>query len=79
MGATSSWLVTRAMRLGFNYPMGPLELNDYNGLDVGLNNALSLRDALYGLFRASVEGVAPEARHLGLEQHLLVLQVHGSA
>ena len=39
--------IDHAMRLGFNHPMGPFELNDFNGLDVGLNNALSLRDA-YG-------------------------------
>ena len=46
-GVASIEDIDRAMRLGFNYPMGPLELNDFNGLDVGLNNALSLRDA-YG-------------------------------
>ncbi len=46
-GVASMEDIDRAMRLGFNHPMGPLELNDYNGLDVGLNNALSLRDA-YG-------------------------------
>ena len=39
--------IDRAMRLGFNHPMGPFELNDFNGLDVGLYNANSLRDA-YG-------------------------------
>ena len=39
--------IDRAMRLGYNHPMGPFELNDFNGLDVGLNNAISLREA-YG-------------------------------
>ncbi len=39
--------IDRAMRLGLNHPMGPFELNDYNGLDVGLAVAESLR-AAYG-------------------------------
>ena len=39
-GVASIEDIDRAMRLGFNHPMGPLELNDFNGLDVGLNNAL---------------------------------------
>ncbi len=46
-GVASIEDIDRAMRLGFNHPMGPFELNDFNGLDVGMNNALSLRDA-YG-------------------------------
>lgn len=46
-GVASIEDIDRAMRLGFNHPMGPLELNDFNGLEVGLNNALSLREA-YG-------------------------------
>jgi len=46
-GVASIEDIDRAMRLGFNHPMGPFELNDFNGLDVGLNNALSLREA-YG-------------------------------
>lgn len=39
--------IDRALRLGLNHPMGPFELNDYNGLDVGLAVAESLR-AAYG-------------------------------
>jgi len=39
--------IDRAMRLGFNHPMGPFELADFNGLDVSLLNGLSLKEA-YG-------------------------------
>jgi 3-hydroxybutyryl-CoA dehydrogenase len=46
-GVASIEDIDRAMRLGFNHPMGPFELNDFNGLDVGMNNALSLKEA-YG-------------------------------
>jgi 3-hydroxybutyryl-CoA dehydrogenase len=37
----------KAMRLGFNHPMGQFELNDFNGLDIALQGAHSLREA-YG-------------------------------
>ena len=46
-GVASMEDIDRAMRLGFNHPMGPIELTDFNGLDVALFNTLSLRDA-YG-------------------------------
>jgi 3-hydroxybutyryl-CoA dehydrogenase len=46
-GVASIQDIDRAMRIGFNHPMGPFELNDYNGLEVGLANAESLRKA-YG-------------------------------
>lgn len=46
-GVASIEDIDKAMRLGFNHPMGPFELTDYNGLDVAYNNARSLRDA-YG-------------------------------
>ncbi|WEX12455.1 3-hydroxyacyl-CoA dehydrogenase family protein [Chelativorans sp. AA-79] len=46
-GVASIEDIDRAMRLGFNHPMGPFELNDYNGLDVAYNGAKSLREA-YG-------------------------------
>ena len=46
-GVASIEDIDKAMRLGFNHPMGPFELTDYNGLDVAYNNAKSLRDA-YG-------------------------------
>ena len=39
--------IDKAMRLGFNHPMGPFELNDYNGLDISLAATRSLHDA-YG-------------------------------
>ena len=39
--------IDRAMRLGFNHPMGPFELTDFNGLDIALANSLSLKDS-YG-------------------------------
>jgi len=46
-GVASIEDIDRAMRVGFNHPMGPFELNDYNGLEVGLANAESLKKA-YG-------------------------------
>lgn len=39
--------IDRAMRLGFNHPMGPFELNDFNGLDVSLFATQSMH-AAYG-------------------------------
>jgi 3-hydroxybutyryl-CoA dehydrogenase len=39
--------IDKALRLGFNHPMGPFELNDYNGLDVSLAATRSLQSA-YG-------------------------------
>lgn len=33
------------MRLGFNHPMGPFELDDYNGLDISLAASQSLGEA----------------------------------
>ncbi|MBM4421021.1 MAG: 3-hydroxyacyl-CoA dehydrogenase family protein [Chloroflexi bacterium] len=39
--------IDRAIRLGLNHPMGPFELNDFNGLDTALFNTQSLREA-YG-------------------------------
>jgi len=46
-GVASIEDIDRAMRLGFNFPMGPFELNDFNGLDIGLAASQSLREA-YG-------------------------------
>ena len=46
-GVASMEDIDRAMRLGFNHPMGQFELTDFNGLDVALLNTLSLKDA-YG-------------------------------
>jgi 3-hydroxybutyryl-CoA dehydrogenase len=38
--------IDAAMRLGYNHPMGPLELVDLVGLDARLNNLRSIHDAL---------------------------------
>jgi len=46
-GVASMEDIDRAMRLGFNHPMGPIELTDFNGLDVALFNTMSLK-AAYG-------------------------------
>ena len=46
-GIASMEDIDKAMRLGFNHPMGQFELTDFNGLDVALLNTLSLKDA-YG-------------------------------
>ena len=29
--------IDKAVRLGLNYPMGPFELQDFGGVDIGLN------------------------------------------
>jgi 3-hydroxybutyryl-CoA dehydrogenase len=46
-GVASMEDLDKAMRLGFNHPMGQFELNDFNGLDIALEGARSLREA-YG-------------------------------
>ena len=44
--------IDRAIRLGLNHPMGPFELNDFNGLDTALHNTNSLHQAFGDRFIA---------------------------
>jgi 3-hydroxybutyryl-CoA dehydrogenase len=46
-GVASASDIDKALRLGFNFPMGPLELGDFNGLDTFFYAASSLERA-YG-------------------------------
>ena len=43
--------IDKAMRLGFNHPMGPIELTDMVGLDIRINVAQNLREELGERFR----------------------------
>jgi 3-hydroxybutyryl-CoA dehydrogenase len=53
-GVASADDIDRAMRLGFNFPMGPLELGDMNGLDTFLHALTSLTEAYGERFRPTV-------------------------
>lgn len=44
-GIASATAIDTAMRLGYNHPMGPLELADLVGLDARLNNLIALHEA----------------------------------
>lgn len=55
-GVATAEAIDTAVKLGLNYPMGPLELLDLVGLDVRLN-ALETLDAAYG------GGFAPTSLH----------------
>ena len=46
--------IDTALRLGFNHPMGPLELGDFNGLDTYLQALSSLTEAYGERFRPTV-------------------------
>lgn len=43
--------IDKAMRLGFNHPMGPFELADFNGLDISWHVSLALTEAFGERFR----------------------------
>ena len=43
--------IDKALRLGFNHPMGQFELADFNGLDVVYNNAAALAQVYGDRFR----------------------------
>jgi 3-hydroxybutyryl-CoA dehydrogenase len=46
--------VDKALRLGFNFPMGPLELGDMNGLDTYMHAISGLEEAYGERFRPTV-------------------------
>ena len=50
-GIASPEDIDTALRLGFNFPMGPLELGDFNGLDSFLRVLTSLEEAYGDRFR----------------------------
>jgi 3-hydroxybutyryl-CoA dehydrogenase len=50
-GVASAEDIDKALKLGFNFPMGPLELGDFNGLDTFLEVARALEDAHGERFR----------------------------
>ena len=45
--------IDKAMRLGFNHPMGPLELGDFNGLDTFYHVLTALEKAHGDRFKAT--------------------------
>lgn len=53
-GLASADDIDKAMRLGFNHPMGPLELGDFNGHDTYLHILESLEGKLGDRFRPPV-------------------------
>jgi 3-hydroxybutyryl-CoA dehydrogenase len=53
-GVASAADIDKAVRLGLNYPMGPLELGDMNGLDTYLHILESLENTLGERFRPTV-------------------------
>lgn len=58
--------VDEAMRIGFNHPMGPLELVDFSGLDTALRTTTNLAEAYGDHFRptATMKNLV-KAGHLG--------------
>jgi 3-hydroxybutyryl-CoA dehydrogenase len=53
-GVASAEDIDKALKIGFNWPMGPLELGDFNGLDTYLHILESLEDALGDRFKPTV-------------------------
>ncbi len=53
-GVATAEDIDRALKLGFNLPMGPLELGDFNGLDVSLRAFTALAEAHGDRFRPTV-------------------------
>jgi 3-hydroxybutyryl-CoA dehydrogenase len=53
-GVASASDIDKALKLGFNWPMGPLELGDFNGLDTYLHILNSLESTLGERFKPTV-------------------------
>lgn len=53
-GVASAADIDKALKLAFNWPMGPLELGDFNGLDTYLHILTSLQDSLGERYRPTV-------------------------
>ena len=53
-GVASAADIDKALKIGFNWPMGPLELGDFNGLDTYLHILDSLEQTLGERFKPTV-------------------------
>ncbi|GGL41830.1 3-hydroxyacyl-CoA dehydrogenase family protein [Nocardia jinanensis] len=53
-GVASAEDIDKALKVGFNWPMGPLELGDFNGLDTYLHILESLEQTLGDRFKPTV-------------------------
>ncbi len=50
-GIASKEDIDKAIKLAFNHPMGPFELSDFNGLDIGWNGSLAMTEVYGERFR----------------------------